>query len=655
MSNSPIKSALKKYFVSSFINNAELRDNLFFFIGKTTGWGESGPTAGTPEDTVIDDIDIMRNIIAYKAIQPSDINYMIPKNEWTYGAKYDEYSDSVSLDDKIYHVMTDEYHVYKCISNNDGGESVRKPTSTVTTGTFSTSDGYRWKYLFTVPEMLRKYITADYIPVPIVSFRSFDDITQRQYDTQRNAINGSIDYIRVTSSKTVNITNLSYSGLFQNGNPNTNTFAAPYAAGVSVVKFASGIGSSNFTNCDLNVVSGPGAGQLRRIVSYNVSTKEATLNAPLTQLVTDDSIFHITPGIVINGDGQNAQAYISLLAYDASNPSVVIREVVVTNPGKNYTYATITNTAFNNGYNSQPDIPKFAAVLPPFGGHGVNPLLELDATKLFILVRFEGTEGITGLDIRNDILQYGIVLNPKLNDTDPQYLDNLGNPIRVANVNETTVRDIIVESNTNTPLPQNLFTPNRYVIGSDSKATAQIVSFLPTNETGFGLLKVKNIQGEFRLPLNLGFTGEPLVEFNKVGNVWTFDKVEKARIVTVLDNPRNTTDVVFDGTTVLGVSGAPNILDDTVVVGSSSDAYGTVLGWDQGLTNGNLILTDVHGLFVSGEQIDISGGAKNVASIDTITIPEIKPVTGQVLYAQNMKPIVRGPEQLEEFQILLGF
>lgn len=654
MSNSPLKSALKKYFVSSFINSAESKDKLFFFIGKTTGWDESGPSAGTPEDTIVDDIDTLRNIIAYKAIQPSDINYMIPKNEWTYGAKYDEYSDSVSLEDKVYHVMTDEYNVYKCISNNDGGESIRKPTSRVTTGTFSTSDGYRWKYLFTIPDLLRKYITTDYIPVPIVSFRSFDEITQRQYDTQRNAVNGSIDYIRVTSNKTVNITGF-YSGLFQNGNPSTNTFDAPYVAGDSVVKFNAGIGSTNFTNCDLNVVSGPGSGQLRRIVSYNTTTKEATLDTPLTQSVTDESIFHITPGILIDGDGDGAQAYISLLPYDASDPGVVVREVVVTNPGKNYTYTTITNTAFNTGYNSALGRPTFAAVLPPTGGHGVNPLLELDSTKLFILVRFEGTEGITGLDARNDILQYGIVLNPKLNDTDPQFLDSLGNPIRIANVNATTMRDIIVESNTNTPLPQNLFIPNRYVIGSESKATAQIVSFLPTNETGFGLLKVKNIQGDFRLPLNLGFTGEPLVEFDQSGKVWSFDKIEKARIVTIVENPRDTTEVVFDGTTVLGISGAPNINNDSIVFGISSGSYGTVLGWDQGLTNGNLILTDVHGLFESSEQIGISGGGQITASIDTITIPEIKPVTGQVLYAQNMKPIVRGPEQLEEFQILLGF
>ena len=655
MSNSPIKNSLKKYFVSSFINTAEITDNLFLFVGKTTGWDSSGPPADTPADTVTDDIDIMRNIIAYKAIQPSDINYMIPKNEWTYGAKYDEYSDAVNLSEKTFHVMTDEYHVYKCISNNDGGESVSKPTSTVTTGTFTTSDRYRWKYLFTVPEKLRKYITSDFIPVPVVSFRSFDDVTQRQYDTQKNAVNGSIDRIRVTSSKTVNIASALYSSLFQNGNPNTNTFLTTYAAGESTVRLASGIGSANFTNCDLKVVSGSGAGQLRRITSYNTSTKEAVLNEPLSQLVSNDSIFHITPGIVISGDGSEADAHITLLPYDASDPTVIINEVVITNPGKNYTYATITNSAFNNAYNSQSDIPTFSAVMSPFGGHGVNPLLELDSTRLLILTRFEGTEGITGLDTRNDILQYGIIVNPKLNDTDPQYLDDLGNPIRVANTNPTTVRNMIVESNTNTPLPENLFTPDRYVIGKESKATAQIVSFLPTNETGYGQLKIKNLQGDFRLPLNLGFTGESLVEFDQTGKVWSFDKIEKARVVTILEAPRDTTDIVFDGTTVLGVSGAPNLNDDSVMIGVSSGAYGTVLGWNQGLTGGDIILTDVHGSFVTGEQLDNSDGGKNVASINTIKIPDIKPVTGQVIYAQNMKPIVRGPEQLEEFQILLGF
>ena len=62
-------------------------------------------------------------------------------------------------------VLTDEFHVYKCLDNNQGAESTYKPIGTVVDPVIM-PDGYMWKYLYTIPIALRnKFLTESYMPV----------------------------------------------------------------------------------------------------------------------------------------------------------------------------------------------------------------------------------------------------------------------------------------------------------------------------------------------------------------------------------------------------------------------------------------------------------------------------------------------------------
>lgn len=75
------------------------------------------------------------------------------------------FSGAQRLEDSIYYVITDDFNVYKCLDNNRNAVSTVKPTGT-SPYTFTTSDGYVWKFLYTVPIALRnKFVTIDYIPV----------------------------------------------------------------------------------------------------------------------------------------------------------------------------------------------------------------------------------------------------------------------------------------------------------------------------------------------------------------------------------------------------------------------------------------------------------------------------------------------------------
>lgn len=74
-------------------------------------------------------------------------------------------SNKTRLKECTFYVLTSDNHVYKCLDNNNGAVSTVMPTLT-TVNPFTTSDGYKWKFLYKIPDALRnRFLTANYIPV----------------------------------------------------------------------------------------------------------------------------------------------------------------------------------------------------------------------------------------------------------------------------------------------------------------------------------------------------------------------------------------------------------------------------------------------------------------------------------------------------------
>lgn len=74
-------------------------------------------------------------------------------------------SNESTLKDAEFYVVTTDLNVYKCLDNAGGGESTVEPTL-VQVEPFAGIDGYRWKYLFTVPEShMDEFGTVSMMPV----------------------------------------------------------------------------------------------------------------------------------------------------------------------------------------------------------------------------------------------------------------------------------------------------------------------------------------------------------------------------------------------------------------------------------------------------------------------------------------------------------
>lgn len=125
--------------------------------------------------------------------------------------------------------------------------------------------------------------------------------------------------------------------------------------------------------------------------------------------------------VVITGDGTGATA-------TATVDGGVIQDIVVTNPGGNYTYA---NVSIESGYGANAVI---ITATSPVGGHGFDPVSELGCDHVMLTCEFEGDEnGLLPTQI--DFHQLGIIINP----TTKQY-----NPYFANGVSYSTTTDIVV-------------------------------------------------------------------------------------------------------------------------------------------------------------------------------------------------------------------
>jgi hypothetical protein len=207
-----------KLFKDSFANTSE---NKYVFLAKIDPYG-AGDLDATPDTTTLtptnkrsEEITLHNDIIALKKILPADVTFTTKYHEWTTGTVYNQYSDLVDLStytnqqegdaDNPYFVVTGAgtsststpgtKYVYKCLDNNSGGTSTVHPTtSTAGTQPARLTDGYVWKYMYSIIQTdWDNWYGTDNRWVPIQTLTTSDSTDQ--WDIQKNAVDGSVNHI----------------------------------------------------------------------------------------------------------------------------------------------------------------------------------------------------------------------------------------------------------------------------------------------------------------------------------------------------------------------------------------------------------------------------------------------------------------------------
>ena len=213
-----------KQFIEDF---GESASSTYMFIGRSFPWTDD-TSPPSPANSTGEEYDAFSDMVALKKVSSADVTHAISRENWTSGTTYDEYDHTIStsttssgtsatnLYDSKYYVITDEFHVYKCIrtgrdSNGDTVASTVKPTGTSATLLVETADtgaqsgrGYIWKYMYTVSAAdTIKFVTTDFIPVKTIGAQTelggtADDGTS-QWDVENNAVDGGIHHVKVNS------------------------------------------------------------------------------------------------------------------------------------------------------------------------------------------------------------------------------------------------------------------------------------------------------------------------------------------------------------------------------------------------------------------------------------------------------------------------
>jgi hypothetical protein len=181
--------------------------NVYLTFGYVSPWTNelNPPQANTSVDSFN---ETWKNMIGGKKITSADIRHAVPRHDWTIGESYMAYDNTMGSNasrdaNNAFYVLTDDFNVYKCISNNYGGVSTSKPTSTNPTSQFQTADSYIWKYMYSLTgEEQQRFLTNDYMPVKTL----LQNDNSLQWQVQDDAIPGSINRILLTGSGTGYIT-----------------------------------------------------------------------------------------------------------------------------------------------------------------------------------------------------------------------------------------------------------------------------------------------------------------------------------------------------------------------------------------------------------------------------------------------------------------
>ena len=246
---------------------SEASTSFYLFVGRPQPWTSTTPFGGgsdtqppTPLDNVDDEYMYFRDMQAAKRIAAADIQYAIPRHNWTTGTIYDYYrgdygaqwsstaSDIVKTVNNgtnlwasttLFYVLSSTNNVYKCMSNNGGVASTVEPSGT-SNSEYSTGDGYVWKYMYSLTTtQITDFLTADFMPVATNSTVS------------GAATDGAVTQYKVMAGGS-GYTNGPYNNQTLRGDGSGATFNLTVSGG-AVTAVAGVAGGSGYTFADCNV------------------------------------------------------------------------------------------------------------------------------------------------------------------------------------------------------------------------------------------------------------------------------------------------------------------------------------------------------------------------------------------------------------------
>ena len=645
------KGQLAKNFVSQFGSLSE--DKFFMCLSGITG-------STTDQRTDESETSFRQNLIVAKRIDSNSSTVLIPRYDWTEGISMDKISSDVDTSNltKPFYVYDDNSrNVYICLDNNDNqnGSNIR-PNGT-STDPIELTDGFEWKFLYTIPSGLEDFVDKDYIPIKQLPFyqriaNAYENSDQNQYEVQYEA---NLDN-NIGSISGVSVSRGTGNLVFDFGQPRNNSNKIQTANPDRMSFTLSQNLPSGTQEYGLRILSGVASGLVRKIKQVNGREIKVGISFPSTQAPQPGDLYEIGPIVNFLGDGNGAEGFATL------NGDKTIDTIIMTSAGQNYSFATpsfsVTNQVFDYTLN--------ALIYDPIGKDAVS---ELAAKRSAIGVRFEGSLDLSSDEasgIGNDFINIGILKNPKV----AEGLPNAGELLNFDDFRTTTVlvREV---SETGSLVGFNLDDPNKtyVVIGNLSGVVCELNGplSLDVGSEIAGEIVVRNMAKPF-------IKDEILTVLSADKRDGTFTQLSKKLKVfetRFADTRLNIAKSAFRGSVGVvakGVSDAANLVAlDKKVFNRTSDSEARIVSVTDLPVEDEfeIFLTDVKARgstygFSPGDNIVVpltsSSPTDKVCEVLSMSEPQIDNKSGELVYIQGMaEKVQRVAEQSEFIKIIFTF
>ena len=629
---------------------------VYMFIGKSLSWdkthaGYSDIIIPSPDgDVQGNEFEPWRDMIALdRVVANTDIFLGAKRYDWVSGTLYAQYDDQDPAITKatanFYVYEPDAGAIFKCLDNGDGVvPSTVKPLIPLAGSLhtpFVKTDGYRWKYMGSVPPgTSKRFLTTNYIPIytlnaiPGSSPEGGEDTEldgqthsptgfENQSEVQKNANNGTIEtYVVVSGGAGFTVHSAAVAATGENIIDLTTSDYVANTTFFSLTESTALLTGTGYKGAAIflsNTTHQKGVGWIKDYGSLHngtvIQNRAVLLDPGITEeghhgssgstYIGEDPItYTIAPIIDVVGDGpQNADGRGGANAYAICTTDNQISQINVWTSGNNYTTATVSPIEYPGGLELIGTGLSARGVISPPGGHGSDIVTELNGFNVIISKTLTGA----GLD----------------------------NPI---------ARNTIVPTGT-----------SGAVTGTSGAITGN--NFPISNEyRTIGLVRNAYIREDYDATVLSPATG---------GKNWYANS-----------SPLHQTTWIVANTTEL-VTWTPTADDE--IQGDTSKAIGRIIEYNADTLSkimviGNVVANTSGGSFMFNEKINklrdkagVIGSNESVhangyfpegglgAATTVIYEPDLQPYTGDILYIENRSPITRTLDQSEDIKIVIEF
>ena len=408
-----LNTVRNKIFLANSYENAltDGTSNTYLGIAKPLYWTSNIPP--TPIETTKSFNDIFKTLVALKKITASDINLVVPREDWVSGTTYDEYTENLEL------------YTYDTLTSIGQGSTTESGTLVGASTTFTAN--------LAIGDIIVLLGDNGAVPKVLKEVISIEDNTHLTTNSLYSGFYSSNTIYKLTNSYP------NYANKFYVRNTQDQVFKCLYSnSSASTVMPQINLDGSLPENPYIETSDGY---KWKYLYTIPAGMKEKFFTSQWMPVVSESivvnsavngrlDIFKINDGgtgyqaggnsnsaaiITVTGDGSSANLTANVV-------NGIVQKINIINSGINYTNAVIS---FSDASKlASTNTANVTAIIGPQNGHGFDPAYELGASSLMLSVDLSGTENSTiptNSSVDNfDYRQIVLLRNPE--DTSGNYL-----------------------------------------------------------------------------------------------------------------------------------------------------------------------------------------------------------------------------------------